>query len=192
MMTCRSDRHPAPVHDAVRTDPGSSLSSALVPRHAIRCRDSLQTGNYPHSARIRADYIAAFPSTRSRALTPAAKLLFAFITLTACRSGEAWLSRWSEVDLEARVWTVPADRMKAKREHHVPLVTQAVEVLTEARRLIDGSGLIFLSPTGRGPLSDNTVIKLCHELRLGCTPHGMRSSFRTWCSETEQRPELAK
>ena len=46
------------------------LSSALVPRHAIRCRASLQTGNYPHSARIRADYIAAFPSTRSRALTP--------------------------------------------------------------------------------------------------------------------------
>ena len=90
------------------------------------------------------------------------------------------------------MWTVPADRMKAKREHRVPLASRAMEVLTEARRLADDSGLIFPSTTGRGPLGANTLTKLSHELRLGCTPHGMRSSFRTWCGETEQPRELAE
>ena len=82
--------------------------------------------------------------------------------------------------------------MKVKREHRVPLASRAMEVLTEARRLVDDSGLIFPSTTGRGPLGANTLTKLSHELRLGCTPHGMRSSFRTWCSETEQPRELAE
>ena len=58
--------------------------------------------------------------------------------------------------------------------------------------LADDSGLIFPSTTGRGPLGANTLTKLSHELRLGCTPHGMRSSFQTWCSETEQPRELAE
>ena len=128
----------------------------------------------------------------NRTPAPAAKLLFAFATLTASRSGEARLARWSEVDLEKRVWTVPAERMKAKREHRVPLATQTIQVLADAQRLADDSGLIFPSTTGRGPLGANTLTKLSHELRLGCTPHGMRSSFRTWCSETVQPRELAE
>ena len=74
----------------------------------------------------------------------------------------------------------------------MPLASRAMEVLREARRLADDSGLIFPSTTGRGPLGANTLTKLSHELRLGCTPHGMRSSFRTWCSETEQPRELAE
>ena len=82
--------------------------------------------------------------------------------------------------------------MKAKREHRVPLATQTIQVLADAQRLADGSGLIFPSPTRPGPLGTNTLIRLCHDLRLGCTTHGMRSSFRTWCSETEQPRELAE
>ena len=66
---------------------------------------------------------------RESDVSPAAKLLFAFATLTANRSGEARLARWTEVDLEKRVWTVPAERMKAKREHRVPLATQTIQVL---------------------------------------------------------------
>ena len=127
---------------------------------------------------------AALQKVRESHVSPAAKLLFAFATLTASRSGEARLARWSEVDLEKRVWTVPAERMKAKREHRVPLATHTIQVLADAQRLADGSGLIFPSPTRPGPLGTNTLIRLCHDLRLGCTPHGMRSSFRTWCSET--------
>ena len=129
---------------------------------------------------------------RESAASPAAKLLFAFATLTASRTGEARLARWSEVDLEKRVWTIPAERMKAKREHRVPLATQTMQVLADAQELADGSGLVFPSPTRPGPLGTNTLSRLCHDLRLGCTPHGMRSSFRTWCGETEQPRELAE
>ena len=136
---------------------------------------------------------AALQKVRESAdASPAAKLLFAFATLTASRTAEARLSRWSEVDLAKRVWTVPAERMKAKREHRVPLATQTMQVLADAQQLADGSGLMFPSPTRPGPLGTNTLSRLCHDLSLGCTPHGMRSSFRTWCGETEQPRELAE
>ncbi len=62
------------------------------------------------------------------------KLAFAFLVLTAARSGEVRLATWEEIDLEAKVWTVPAERMKAQRAHRVPLADRAVQVLTEAQR----------------------------------------------------------
>ena len=114
-------------------------------------------------------------------------LAFEFLVLTACRSGEVRLARWDEVDLEARVWTVPAARMKAKRDHRVPLCDRAMKLLTEARELADGSGLLFPSPTGR-PLSDNTLSKLLRELQIDAVPHGFRSSFRDWSAECSDAP----
>ena len=77
--------------------------------------------------------------------------------------------------------------MKANREHRVPLSTRAVQVLGEALALADGSGLLFPSARGKA-MSDMTLIKLSHELRLGCTPHGFRSSFRDWCAEATDAP----
>ena len=168
----------------IENNPASDAVEAALPRDT--------TPQQHHRALPHREVGTALRTVRESNASPAAKLLFAFVTLTASRSGEARLARWSEVDLEGRVWTVPADRMKAKREHRVPLASRAMEVLTEARRLADDSGLIFPSTTGRGPLGANTLTKLSHELRLGCTPHGMRSSFRTWCSETEQPRELAE
>ena len=168
----------------IENNPASDAVEAALPRDT--------TPQQHHRALPHREVGTALRTVRESNASPAAKLLFAFVTQTASRSGEARLARWSEVDLEERVWTVPADRMKAKREHRVPLASRAMEVLTEARRLADDSGLIFPSPTGRGPLGANTLTKLCHELRLGCTPHGMRSSFRTWCGETEQPRELAE
>ena len=115
---------------------------------------------------------------------------------TACRSGEARLATWEEIDLRSATWEIPGSRMKAKHAHRVPLSAPAVELLDDARRLSDGSGLLSPSPSSGGrpaeQLSNNTLIKPCDDLRLGCTPHGMRSSFRTWCSETEQPRELAE
>ena len=101
---------------------------------------------------------------------------------------------WSEVDLEKRVWTIPAERMKASVNRRVPLATETLQVLADAQELADGSGLRFPSPhpTRLGPLGTNTLSRLCHDLRLGCTPHGMRSSFRTWCGEAEQPREPAE
>ena len=107
--------------------------------------------------------------------------------LTACRSGEVRGARWDEVDAAAATWTVPPARMKAKLEHRVPLSGRAVAVLDEARKISEGSGLVFPSPTGR-VLSDSTLSKLLRELGIGAVPHGFRSSFRDWAAERTEVP----
>ena len=125
---------------------------------------------------------------------PATKLAFEFLTLTATRSGEVRGARWSEVDLGAQMWVVPADRMKSGREHRVPLSGGAMGVLKAAKALSDAGpdSLIFPSTTGR-MLSDSTLSKLVRELRIGCVPHGMRSSFREWAAERTDIPrEIAE
>ena len=115
------------------------------------------------------------------------KLAFEFLVLTAARSGEVRGARWSEIDCDARTWTVPASRMKASREHRVPLSPRALEVLHEAGEHRDSSGLVF--PSARGlVMSDMTLSKLAKELGIEGTPHGMRSSFRDWASERTNTP----
>ena len=114
-------------------------------------------------------------------------LALQLLVLTACRSGEVRLATWEEVDFEAETWTVPASRMKAKRDHRVPLSTRALEILHEARTLSDGSGLVFPSAHGRA-ISDNTISKLLRELGIEAVPHGFRSSFRDWAAECSDAP----
>ena len=117
----------------------------------------------------------------------ATALAFEFLVLTACRSGEVRGARWDEVDDAAAISTVPPARMKAKLEHRVPLTSQAVAVLDEAREIADRSGLVFPSPTGR-VLSDSMLSKLLRELGVGALPHGFRSSFRDWAAERTDVP----
>ena len=115
------------------------------------------------------------------------KLAFEFLVLTAARSGEVRLATWHELDLTSAVWTVPADHMKAQREHRVPLSHRAVEILDDATSLRNGDGLVFPSPRGK-PLSDMTLSKLLKEQRIAAVPHGFRSSFRDWASERTNHP----
>ena len=114
---------------------------------------------------------------------PGTRLGFEFLVLTAARSGEVRGAQWSEIDVEARTWTLPADRSKTGREHRVPLAGRAMAVLAQARELSDGSGLVFPSPSGK-TLSDSTISKLIRELGVEAVPHGFRSSFRDWASES--------
>ena len=94
---------------------------------------------------------------------------------------------WEEMDLEARVWRIPAERMKANREHRVPLSTGALAALREARALTDGSGVVF--PSARvALLSKLAIAKLVRELGIGAVPHGFRSSFRDWAAECTDAP----
>ncbi len=117
----------------------------------------------------------------------AVKLAFEFLVLTAGRSGEVRRAAWREVDAGAGVWTVPAARMKAGREHRVPLCGRAVEVLAEARGLGGGGGLVF--PTARGrPLKDMALSGLLRQLGVAAVPHGFRSSFRDWAAEETDHP----
>ncbi len=116
-----------------------------------------------------------------------AVLALEFLVLTACRSGEVRHATWTEVDIEAETWTVPASRMKAKRDHRVPLSARALEILHEARGLSNGSGLVFPSAQGRA-ISDHTVSKLLRDLGIEAVPHGFRSSFRDWAAECSDAP----
>jgi len=115
------------------------------------------------------------------------KLALELVILTACRSGEARLADWSEIDLAKAEWTIPAQRMKANKEHRVPLSGRAVEVLTNAKVLSDGTGLVFPSATGK-PLSDMTLSKLVKGLGYDVDVHGFRTSFKTWCQERTNTP----
>ena len=119
------------------------------------------------------------------------KLAFEFLVLTATRSGEVRGATWSEIDMDAAIWTVPGERMKANKEHRIPLSTRALDVLREAHAHRDDSGLVFPSVTGR-PMSDMTMSKLIKELGIAAVPHGFRSSFRDWCGESGVAREVAE
>ena len=115
----------------------------------------------------------------------AAKAL-AFAVLTAGRSGEVRGATWGEVDLGAAVWTIPAGRMKAAREHRVPLSEPALAILRDLRpEQPDPAALVFPGGKAGRPLSDVALSKL---LPAGATCHGFRSTFRTWAGETTSYP----
>jgi integrase len=121
-------------------------------------------------------------------------LCLRFLVLTAARSGEARGARWNEIDMEAKTWTIPAARMKAKQEHRVPLSDAAIEILAGLAPLKrKPDGLVF--PGGRvgSPLSDVAVSKALAAAVDGFTVHGCRSSFRDWCGERTNFPrEIAE
>ena len=130
---------------------------------------------------------SAIAAVRGSGARPVVKLAFEFLVLTAGRSGEVRGAEWRELDAAAGVWTIPASRMKAKREHRVPLCGRALEVLAEARGLGGGGGLAF--PTSRGrPLKDMALSGLLKELEIAAVPHGFRSSFRDWAAEKTDHP----
>ena len=115
------------------------------------------------------------------------KLAFEFLVLTAARSGEVRLATWDEMVLDAAVWLVPGSRMKAKRDHRVPLSGRALAILRDAQSLRDATGLVFPSLRGK-PLPDMTLSKLIKELGLPAVPHGFRSSFRDWAAKQTNTP----
>ena len=131
---------------------------------------------------------AALETVRtSGSAQPVMKLAFEFLVLTAARSGEVRLATWDEVDTGGAVWTVPAERMKAKREHRVPLCVRALEILDVARTLDDGNRLVFPMPSGKA-ISMSTLPKMLDYHRIAAVPHGFRSSFRDWAAERTDHP----
>ena len=135
--------------------------------------------------------IGAFMSKLAAQKGTGAKALH-FAILTAARSGEVRGALWSEVDLEAKVWTVPGHRMKAGREHRVPLSQPALAVLRElaAQRTSDSPDtLIFAGMKAGKPLSDMSLTAVLRRMKLGhLTAHGFRSSFRDWAGEETNYP----
>lgn len=114
-----------------------------------------------------------------------------FVILTAARSGEVRNATWSEIDEETAVWTVPAEHMKAGREHRVPLSKAAMQLLRKLPRFTD-SELLFPGTKGQ-PLSDMTMTAVMRRMKVDAVPHGFRSTFRDWVGEKTHFPrELAE
>jgi integrase len=113
-----------------------------------------------------------------------ATLALEFAILTAARTGEVLGAKWTEIDTDRAVWTVPAERMKGRREHRVPLSLVALAVLERARQVGEGSEFVFPN-TGRGrPLSNMAMLKMMERMRRPeLTTHGFRSTFRDWAAE---------
>jgi integrase len=112
-----------------------------------------------------------------------------FAILTASRSGEVRGARWPEIDLAGRVWIVPPDRMKAGREHRVPLSDAAVTLLEKLPKMA-GTDLVFPAPRG-GQLSDMTLSAVLRRMEIAAVPHGFRSTFRDWVAERTAYPHEA-
>ncbi len=164
-------------------NPAGDAISAALPKNGVRVRHQRAL---PHG-----DVAAALDRVRASEALPSTKLALEMLTLTACRSGEVRMARWSEFDLESAIWTIPEARTKSGREHRVPLSSGALKVLDQAKALGDRDGLVFPGRRLR-PLADATMSLLLRRFGIRCVPHGMRSSFRDWCSETGVRREVAE
>ncbi|MGH0246703.1 tyrosine-type recombinase/integrase [Sinorhizobium meliloti] len=111
-----------------------------------------------------------------------------FTCLTAARSGEVRFMKWGEVDLDAALWTIPAERMKAGREHRVPLSARAVEILRARQQMATGD-LAFEGEKEGQPISDTAMVKAIRAASGGNgTLHGFRSSFRDWAGDETSHP----
>ena len=139
----------------------------------------------PHGAV--ADALATVRASQASVTT---KRAFEFLVLTAARSGEVRLATWDEIDAAGAVWTISAARMKAKREHRVPLCRRALEILDAARAVSNGDLLVF--PSGRGKrLNDMALSGLLKTLEIPAVPHGFRSTFRDWAAPLTPLPVRA-
>lgn len=156
-------------------NPAGDAIAAALPRNNGRQKH--------HRALPHAEVAAALEKIRGSDAWQGVRLCLEFVVLTAARSGEARLARWDEIDLEAATWTVPEERMKAGREHRVPLSARALAVLRQAQEIADASGLVFPSLRGLA-LQSAPLSKLVRELGIKSTVHGFRSSFRDWAAET--------
>ena len=144
-----------------------------------------------HYPAVRVSEIGAFVAQLRETKGVGARAL-ELAVLAASRSGEVRGAVWSEFDFKEKMWTIPAERMKAKIEHRVPLSEAALKLVQSMPR-VEGSEHVFASSKG-GALSDMTLSQLMRRMKFTdaagnvCVPHGVRSTFRDWCSENTNYP----
>ncbi len=122
-----------------------------------------------------------------RAIGGSGPLAFEFMILTATRTNEVIAARWGEIDLQGKVWTIPGDRMKAGKEHRVPLSTRAVQILKVMEKGKISEYVFPGNSVGKGKHLSNGVFLATLKRMKGyedITPHGFRSTFRDWAAET--------
>ena len=169
----------------------SKLRSGDNPVDGLRTVLPKQDGEKKHHAALPYQGVPEFiAGIRASDASPAARLAFEFLILTATRTNEVLGATWGEFDTVAKTWTIPAERMKAKREHRVPLAQRALDILDEAKKLSDAEPAALVFPGREGkPLSNMVFLMTLRRMeRQDITAHGFRSSFRDWASERTNTP----
>jgi integrase len=156
-----------------------SLFGTMLPRPS-----KLSRGH--HAAMPYEDLASFIAKLRKREATSA--LALGLCILNAARSGEILGMRWPEIDLDKKIWTVPAQRMKPGREHRVPLSPRAVAILRQLDKLKTGD-FVFAGQTRNKPLSNMAMEMVLRRMKIeGATVHGFRSSFRDWAGNVSNFP----
>ena len=136
-----------------------------------------------HHAAVPYKQIATF-IIKLRGRKGSSALAMEFMILTAVRTGEVRGARWQEIDLTAKVWTIPADRMKAGKKHRVPLCDRALQILSSLKSNRNPDEFVFPGWKAGTGLSDGAMLALLRKMEVGpYTPHGFRSTFRDWAAE---------
>ncbi|WP_077728227.1 integrase arm-type DNA-binding domain-containing protein [Methylocaldum sp. 14B] len=163
------------------SDPSAPLRGALKPRN-VKHHPILPTAEIPGFFE-RLEAYTGYPTTRA-----AAELLW----LTTVRTVELVAARWDEIDLEAEVWTIPAERMKMRRDHVVPLVPRAVEILRSIEPLTRRTGWVFPNrDDSTKPASAGLLLRMWRQLGYKeFSPHGVRGTFSTWAHDSGYRSEI--
>ena len=174
----------AVTHERIESNPMLDLvpSEILKPRE-VQHRAAMADRDLPEFLRKLDEYEGDLQTVQALRL----------VLLTATRPGEVRGARWPEFDLEAALWVIPAERMKMRHEHRVPLSAQAVEVLRTMQPHSDGGGLVFPSPSYRSkPLSENTLNSALARMGFkgSATAHGFRALFSTVANECGWNPDV--
>jgi integrase len=171
----------------------SGFRESEAPMRAITKGLPRQPKKEGHFAAMPYEYVPAFME-KLRIRESFSRLALEFAILTAARSGEVRGAVWDEFDLEAKLWTIPKERMKASREHVVPLTNPAIRIVKRCAELrLAQCPLVFPGIRRCSPLSDMTLTKLLREMKEPYTVHGFRSAFRDWASEeTQHQGEVAE
>lgn len=151
-----------------------------LPRQAERAKH--------HAALPYVDVPAFVARLRTSDQGEIARLAFEFLILTAARTGEVTGATWSEIDEAQALWTIPAERMKAGREHRVPLSPRALDILRQAKPLAADSAYVFPGRSITKPLSNMVFLMGLRRMNMSITAHGFRSAFRDWAAETTNIP----
>ncbi|QWD11453.1 integrase arm-type DNA-binding domain-containing protein [Polynucleobacter paneuropaeus] len=113
-----------------------------------------------------------------------------FLIQTASRTGEVLGAMWDEVDIPGKTWTIPASRMKTRKEHRVALNMRSIEIIEKLKKIPSGSIYIFPNPDSLKPLSNVAMAQSLKKLSSEATVHGFRSCFKDWAAEQTSHPNI--
>jgi integrase len=158
----------------------ANLKHVYATTAKLRKAKRASAGKGEHHAAMSYKQVGAFMGELRALPDDIAAWALEFCILTAARTGEVVHARWDEIDLAERTWTIPAERMKARKEHRVPLADRAIAILKKAAEVRTGDRVF--------PVTDAAMLRLLHGRRPHLTTHGFRSTFRDWAGESTAFP----